>query len=144
MVDAALSVLLLLAGLAVQTRQAVAAQAVQTFGPGQVNCQALTGTRVDCLLGANRLTRDNRNVATFSVTALPRGEQGLFRQWCLAAADECTVTVTGRRASPASTRLSSVTTVHWTRLSAPLNQAAARAAGKASTDTVGAATRPAP
>jgi hypothetical protein len=141
---ATLSVLLLLAGLAVQTRRAVAAQAVQTFGPGQVNCQALTGTRVDCLLGANRLTRDNRNVATFSVTALPRGEQGLFRQWCLAAADECTVTVTGRRASPASTRLSSVTTVHWTRLSAPLNQAAARAAGKASTDTVGAATRPAP
>ena len=69
MVGAALSVLLLLAGLAVQARQAVAAQSVQTFGPGQVNCQALTGTRVDCLLGANRLTRDNRSVATFSVTA---------------------------------------------------------------------------
>jgi hypothetical protein len=144
MVGAALSVLLLLAGLAVQTRQAVAAKAVQTFGPGQVNCQALTGTRVVCLLGANRLTRDNRNVATFSVTAPPRGEQALFRQWCLAAADECTVTATGRRASLLSTRLSSVTTVRWTRLSAPLDQAAARAAGKVSTDTVGAATRPAP
>ena len=137
-------VLLLLAGLAVQTRHDAAAEAVQTFGPGQVNCQALSGTRVDCLLSANRMTRDNRNVATFSVMALPRGEQALFRKWCLTTADECTVTVTGRRASPQSTRLSTVTSVRWTRLSAPVNQAAARAAGKASTDTTGAATRPAP
>ncbi len=139
---AVLSVLVLLAGLAVQPRQAAAAQAVQTFGPGQVNCQALTGTRVDCLLGANRVTRDNRNVATFSVSALPRRDQALFRKWCLTTADECTVTVTGRRTSPQSTRLSTVTKVRWTRYSAPVDQAAARAAGKASTDTIAAATRP--
>jgi hypothetical protein len=139
---AALAIMLLLAGLAFQSRHAAAAQAVQTFGPGQVNCQALTGTRVDCLLAASRVKRDNRNAATFSLTALPRGEQATFRKWCLTAADECTVTVTGRRASPQSTRLSTVTRVRWTRLNAPMDQAAARAAGKAETDTIGAATRP--
>jgi hypothetical protein len=129
---AALSVLLVLASLAVQTRQTVAAQAVQTFGPGQVNCQAMTGTRVDCLLAATRVTAGNRNVATFGVTALPRGQQALFRKWCLSVANECTVTVTGRRASPQSSRLSTVTAVHWTRLSPPVNESAARVAAKAS------------
>jgi hypothetical protein len=140
---AALSVLLLLACMAVQTRHAVAAQVVQTFGPGEVSCQALTGTQVDCLLAANRMTPDNRNVATFSVTALPRDEQALFRKWCVATANECTVTVTGQRASPQSSRLSTVTSVHWTRLSAPMNESAARAAATLSTtDTTGSAIRP--
>ncbi len=141
---AALSVLLVLCGLAVQTCSAVAAPALQTFGPGQVNCQALTGTQIDCLLAASRVTTGNRNVATFSVTALPPSEQALFRRWCLAAANECTVTVTGRRASPQSTRLAAVTRIRWTRLNAPMDQAAARAAGKASTNVTGAATRLAP
>ena len=139
----AVSVLLLVAGLAFQSGQAVAAPAVQTFGPGQVNCQALTGTRVDCLLTASRVTRDNRNVATFSVTALPPNEQAPFSKWCLTTADECTVTVTGRRDSPQATRLSTVTSVRWTRLSAPVDQAAARA-GEAATDTSGGASRPPP
>jgi hypothetical protein len=130
---AALCVLLLLAGLVVQSPRVAAAEAVQTFGPGQVNCQALTGTRVDCLLAANRVKRDNRNVATFSVTALPRHEEALFRRWCLAVADDCTVTLRGRRVSPQSTRLSSVASVHWTRLSAPMNDVAAVAAAKPST-----------
>ncbi len=128
--SAALFVLLLLAGLAVRTRQSVAAESVQTFGPGKVNCQALTGTRVDCLLAADRVTNDNRNVATFSFAALPRGEQALFRRWCVAAASGCTVTVTGRRASPQSSRLSTVTSVHWTRLTAPVNESAARVGEK--------------
>ena len=139
----AFSVLLLLGALALQTCSAVAGPALQTFGPGQVNCQALTGTQVDCLLAASRVTQGNRNVATFSVTTLPLGEQALFRKWCVAAANECTVTVTGQRASPQSTRLAAVMKVHWTRLTAPMDQAAARAAGKASTNAIGAATRPA-
>lgn len=133
---AALSVLLLLACVTVQTRQAVAAQVVQTFGPGEVSCEALKGTQADCLLAANRVTPDNRNVATFSVTALPPDEQALFRKWCVAIANECTVTVTGQRASPLSSRLSSVTSVHWTRLSAPVNESAARAAATLSTTDI--------
>jgi hypothetical protein len=138
----ALAVVLLLAGLALQTGQAGAAEAVQTFGPGKVNCQALAGTQVDCLLAADRVTQGNRNVATFGVTALPRRDQALFRKWCLAAANECTVTVTGLRDSPDSSRLSTVTSVHWTRLSAPMNEAAARAAQKAlATDATGPAAR---
>jgi hypothetical protein len=138
---AALAIVLLLAGLVVQTHQAVAAKDIQTFGPGQVDCQALSGTQVDCLLAASLVIQDNRNVATFSVSALPRGEQGLFRQWCVAVANECTVTVMGRLASPQSTRISVVTSVRWTRLSAPVDQAAARAAGAAPPDTNGTATR---
>jgi hypothetical protein len=132
---AALAIVLLLAGLA--TRQAIAAQAIQNFGPGPVNCQALTGTQVDCLLATSRVTQDNRNVATFSVSALPPGGQALFRKWCLAVANECTVTIMGRLASPQSTRISVVTSVRWTRLSAPVDQAAARAAppGKNGTAT---------
>jgi hypothetical protein len=134
--------LLLLAGLAIQTHQAAAAEAVQTFGPGEANCQALFGTQVDCLLAANRVTQDNRNVATFSVTALPLGEQASFRKWCVAVANECTVTVTGRRASPQATRLATVTSVHWTRLSPPVDDVAARvAATTSSTDTTGPAIR---
>ncbi len=74
---------------------AAAAQAMQTFGPGQVNCEALGGTQVDCLLAAGLVTPDNSNVATFSVGVLPQDEQALFRRWCVDTANECTVTVTG-------------------------------------------------
>ncbi len=137
---AALCVVLVLAGLAVPLRQARAAQALQTFGPGRVNCQALTGTHVDCLLATNQVTSDNSNVATFSVTALPPGEQASFRKWCLAVADECAVTVTGRRASPQGSRLSRVTSVHWTRPSSPVSDAVARVAAQAAAKTSASAT----
>jgi hypothetical protein len=141
----ALAVLLVVAGLAARTLQAVAAEAVQTFGPGKVNCQALAGTQVDCLLAANRVTQDNRNVASFSVTDLPHSAQALFRKWCLASANECEVTVTGQLASPQSSRLSTITSVHWTRLSAPVNDLAARVTGqKSTTDVTGPAIKSAP
>ncbi len=118
------------------TYPAIASPAVQTFGPGKVDCQPLVGTQMDCLLATNMITQDNRNVATFSVDLLPPGEPALFRKWCLAAMDDCTVTLTGRRASPQSTRLSTVISVHWTRLSAPLNEATARAVEKASSTNI--------
>ncbi len=142
---AAIPVAILLAGLAVLTCPAIASPAVQTFGPGKVNCQPLVGTQMDCLLATNMIAQDNRNVATFSVDVLPPGEPALFRKWCLAAGDDCSVTVTGRRASPQSTRLSTVTSVHWTRPSAPMDEATARAVERASsTDTAGPAIRPGP
>ena len=123
---------------------AAAAGGIQTFGPGTVNCQALTGTHVDCLLADSRVTQDNSNVATFSIADLPRDQQALFRKWCLSAADECTVTVTGRLASPQTSRLETVTSVHWTRPSAPVSDVAAGAAAKTSpTDQTGPANRPA-
>ena len=48
--DPAAAVVVLLAGLAILMRPAVASPAVQTFGPGKVNCQSLIGPEVDCLL----------------------------------------------------------------------------------------------
>ena len=139
---AAISVVALLAGLAIPTCPAIASPTVQTFGPGKVNCQPLIGTQMDCLLAAGRIAPDNRNVAAFGLDLLPPGDQALFRKWCLAAGDDCSVTVTGRRASPQSTRLSTVTSMHWTRPSAPLDEAAARAVEKtSSTDTAGPANR---
>ena len=140
---ALLSVPLLLAGLAIQARPSGAASAFQTFGPGQVNCQALTGTHVDCLLAASRVTQDNSNVATFSVASLPHGEQALFLKWCVPTANACIVTVKGRRATAQSTRLMTVTAVRWTRLSPPENQAAARAAKPATVNTSGVGSPPA-
>ena len=117
---------------------AIAAPTVETFGPGTVNCESLGGTQFDCLLAASTITQGNGNVATFSVDLLPPGEQALFRHWCLSDSDDCTVTVMGSRDSPESSRLSAVTSVHWTRLSMPLNDAAAAAmAPSPSTDTSG-------
>ena len=140
---AAIPIMVVLGGLAILPCPALASPSVQTFGPGKVSCQPLAGTQVDCLLAASRIT-DDRNVTTFDVSLLPRRDQALFRKWCLAGTDSCIVTVTGRRMSPQSTRLSAVTSVHWTRLSEPENDAAARGADKASsTDTTGAAIRPA-
>ena len=74
---------------------AAAAQAVQTLGPGQVNCEALGDTQVDRLLAAGLVTPDNSNVATFSVGVLPQDEQALLPRWCVDTANECTVTLTG-------------------------------------------------
>ena len=53
-------------------------------------------------------------------------DQAMFRTWCLAGSDACSVTLTGRRESAQSTRLSAVTSVHWTRTSAPENEKVAR------------------
>ena len=117
----------LFVGLAAPAWPVIASPEIETFGPGTVDCQTLAATQTDCLLAASRITQGNRNVATFSLESLPRGEQTLFIKWCLATTDGCVVTVTGRREAPESTRLSTVTSVHWTRLSAPVNDAAARA-----------------
>jgi len=104
---------------------ATAAPPAETFGPGKVSCQILVGEQVDCLLSASRITRDNRNEASFSLTALPPGERALFRKWCLKPADECTVTIQGRREAPQSTRLATVTSLQWRRPRPPRDQAAA-------------------
>ena len=101
------------------------AAAAETFGPGKVSCQILVGEQADCLLSASRITRDNKNEASFSLTALPPDERALFRKWCLHPADECIVTIQGQRASPQATRLATVTSLRWRRPRAPKNQAAA-------------------
>jgi hypothetical protein len=130
--------ILLFAALAILPSAVIASSTVETFGPGTVNCQRLLGAQVDCLLAASRIAQGNRNVAAFTVETLPHSEQALFRKWCLTQADDCHVTVTGRRTWPQSTRLSTVVSVRWNRLSAPVNQAAARALEPASpTNTAG-------
>ena len=127
------------------TWPALAAPPVQTYGPGDVSCQLLVGTRMDCLLAASRITHGNKNVVSFGLDALPRGEPDLFRKWCLAASDNCVVTITGRRASPLSTRLSVVTSIHWTRFDAPTSNSAARASlNGAPTERAQPDTRPVP
>ena len=144
-VASAIPAAILLAGLAILTWPAIASPAVQTFGPGKVSCQRLAGTQMDCLLAADRVTQSSGNVATFSLDLLPPGQRTLLRKWCLAASDECKVTLTGRRASLQATRLSAVTSVHWTRPSAPMDEAAAQALAKApSTDMTGPGVRPGP
>lgn len=101
------------------------APAAETFGPGRVSCQILVGEQVDCLLSASRITGGNRNEASFSLTALPPGERALFRKWCLNPADECIVTIQGRREAPQAIRLATVTSLRWRRPLAPMDQAAA-------------------
>ena len=142
---AAVLAVILLAGLALLSWPAIASPALQTFGPGKVNCQRLAGTHMDCLLAASRITQSSGNVATFSLDLLSPGQQTLFRKWCLAASDYCTVTLKGRRATLQSTRLSAVISVHWTRPSAPVNEEAARVLEKApSTDMAGRGVQPGP
>ena len=104
---------------------ATAAPTAETFGPGKVSCQALAGGRADCLLSASRITRGNRNEASFSLTALPPGQREQFRKWCLHPADGCIVTLQGRRVSPQANRLSTVTSLQWRRPRAPKNEAGA-------------------
>lgn len=99
------------------------------FGPGKVACQRLGAGRFDCLLTSLRISADGSNVATFSLSILPATERAIFRKWCSTAADDCTVRLQGARQAPGSSRLSAVTSVRWTRLMTPRNQAAARASG---------------
>ena len=106
---------------------APAMAAAETFGPGLVSCQIVVGDRTDCLLSASRITADNRNEASFSLTDLAPGPRELFSKWCLHPGDECTVTVAGERESPQATRLSTVTSLKWQRPQAPLDQDAAAA-----------------
>lgn len=112
--------------MALLPRVVAAAPVVQTFGPGQVSCQQLSGAHMDCLLTANRIT-DRDNVVSFDLSLLAPRDQALFRRWCLAGTDACVVTLTGRQASPRSTQLAAVLSVHWTRLSMPGNGAATHA-----------------
>ncbi len=107
------------------TAPAAAAPATETFGPGEVSCQIVVQEQVDCLLSASRITHDNRNEASFSLTALPPGERASFRKWCLHPTDECIVTIQGQREAPQATRLATVTSLQWSRPRAPRNQAAA-------------------
>ena len=104
---------------------ATAAPAVETFGPGSVDCQVVVGDQADCLLSASRITGSNSNEASFSLAALPSGERELFRKWCLHPADECTVTIQGQRESLQATQLTMVISLQWTRPQAPRDQAAA-------------------
>ena len=70
---------------------------------------------------------------TFSVAALPAAEGTIFQRWCSQAADDCTVMVQGVRESPGGSRLSAITSIHWTRPQPPTDQAAARAAADGTT-----------
>ena len=114
---------------------ALAASPLETFGPGKVDCQRLGAGQFDCLLTSLRITRNGNNVATFSLATLPAAEQAMFQKWCSTAADDCTVNIQGKRQTPEGSRLSTVTSVRWTRLEPPKNQAAARASANRTAPT---------
>ncbi|HEY0205917.1 MAG TPA: hypothetical protein VGC15_17375 [Acetobacteraceae bacterium] len=107
---------------------ALAAVGPETFGPGKVACQRLGAGQFDCLLTSLRISESGNNVTTFSLAALPSMERASFQRWCSTAADDCTVQLQGARQVPEASRLSAVTSVRWTRLKPPRDQAAARAA----------------
>ncbi len=123
-----LAFIALFSSMAVTANPALAAAASETFGPGKVNCQRLGGGEFDCLLTSLRITQGGNNVATFSLAALPAAEQTTFQEWCSSVGDDCTVKIQGTRQAPGVSRLSTVTSIRWTRLHTPRNQAAARAA----------------
>lgn len=104
---------------------ALAATGPEMFGPGKVACQRLGADRFDCLLTSLRVSGSANGVATFSLASLPKKDRAILRRWCFAAADDCTVTIGGVRQYPQGSRLSSVTSVRWTRLKPPRDQAAA-------------------
>ena len=106
---------------------ALAAGGPETFGPGKVDCQRLNAGQFDCLLTSLMISNDGRGVAAFSLDVLPPTERAIFEKWCSKAADDCTIELQGARQAPGGSRLSAVTSVHWTRLRPPNNQAAARA-----------------
>ena len=122
-----ITVLIALSGsLAMALTAALAASGPETFGPAKVACEPLGGGRFDCLLTSLRIREDGNNVATFSLTTLPAADRALFQKWCFTIADDCTAIIQGIRLIPGSTRLSTVTSVRWTRFDAPRNQYAAR------------------
>ena len=108
---------------------ALAASGPETFGPSKVACQRLDAGQFDCLLTSLRISGSGNNVATFSLATLPAAERATFQKWCSTTADDCTVLIQGSRQVPEGSRLSAVTSVRWTRLKPPRNQAAARASG---------------
>jgi hypothetical protein len=118
---------LVLAGATALNGPAAEARALQTFGPGTVDCQPLAAMQSDCLLSASRISGNNNNEATFNITALPPGERASFGKWCGKPSDHCQVTITGTRQAPTASRLSAITAIRWTRPNKPMNQAAARA-----------------
>lgn len=120
----------LFGSMALMVVPAFAAVPLETFGPGKVDCQRLGGGKFDCLLTSLRITQHGDNVVTFSLATLPAAEQAMFQEWCSTAADDCTVKVQGARQAPGDNRLSTVTSIHWTRLYAPRTQAAAKAAAR--------------
>ena len=120
-------VIALLGTMTSQSVPALAADGPETFGPGKVNCQRLGRGQLDCLLTSLRISHDGNGVATFTLADLPATERAIFEKWCSTAADDCTVELQGARQTPGGSRLSAVTSVHWTRLRPPDDQAAARA-----------------
>jgi hypothetical protein len=79
----------------------------------------------DCLLSASRIPSGNRNETSFSLAPLPSDQRAQFRKWCLHPADECIVSIQGRREFPQASRLATVTALQWHRPQAPRNEAAA-------------------
>ncbi len=112
-------------GMTVTADPGLAEAASETFGPGKVECQPLGAGQFDCLLTSLRITQDGNDVATFSLATLPAAEQAMFQKWCSTAADDCTVNIQGVRQTPEGSRLSAVTSIRWTRLEPPRDQAAA-------------------
>ena len=117
-------------GMTVTAYPGLAEAASETFGPGKVNCQPLGEGQFDCLLTSLRITRNGNDVATFSLATLPVAEKAMFQKWCSTVADDCTVNIQGVRETPEGSRLSTVTSVRWTRVEPPRSQAAARASAK--------------
>jgi hypothetical protein len=121
--------LVALAIIAATSSTAVAVAGPEVFGPGKVACQDMGAGRFDCLLTSLRISENGNDVATFSLASLPPKERVIFRKWCSTAADDCTVQLQGTRQARGGSRLSAVTSIHWTRPMSPKNQDAARIAG---------------
>jgi hypothetical protein len=109
------------------SNSALAAARLETFGPAKVACQPLGAGQFDCLLTSLMISENGNNVAAFSLGTLPAADRAILQRWCFTVADDCTVIIQGTRMAPGSTRLSSVTSVRWTRTESPTNQSAARA-----------------
>ena len=125
----ALAFAVLFGGMTFAADPGLAEAASEAFGPGKVSCQQLGAGQFDCLLTSLRVNAPGNDVATFSLAILPAAERAAFQKWCSTAADDCTVQIQGARQTPGGSRLSAVTSVRWTRLEPPRDQAVARAFG---------------
>lgn len=119
--------IVLFIGIVAASNPGIAAAEPEAFGPAKVTCQRLGAGQSDCLLTSLRISSGGNNVATFSLSILPATDRTIFQKWCSTAGDDCTVEIWGMRQAPGSSRLSSVSSLRWTRLRSPKTQATAKA-----------------